>query len=183
MNKEKSTLVFNRVNGCYLNATNVPLAYHNVDNGHYILIEDVMDLELDTVVGGLLVKPDGSYTKNYNIMPIADIKPRIFEKHLNVYTIKEITEQYPLIEQINILARAIQTLSKESEVKLPELDTFVSFVDSVKTKNRKVKQRYIDDPECDYITEAEQAAILKEHDAGIDVADLPEEPIDGLQFT
>lgn len=181
--KLPATLTFNKINGEFLSASTVPANGFNTENSPYIYVEDRMCVDTETVLGGLLVDPEKGYSKNYVIVPIASIRPKVFESHLNAFTIMEISNKYPLTEQINLIARAVQKLAMSASVEVEELNTFVDFVNGVKAKNSLVKDEYKNNLELDYITEEEQDHVNRRADEGVPPEEYLEESNPALKLT
>ena len=153
----KVTLIFNRLNGVFLSATNLPLDLCDQDDIHCIYVEDMMDLYDEEVVGGLVIAEDGSYTKDYEIIHRDLMKTKIYESQLDTTVATKITVRYPLVEQVNILGRALKKLAEVSNVELTELEELLDYIKLVKDTNKVYKEIYANSPDIEYISNEEKA--------------------------
>lgn len=165
-----STILFNAVNGKFLNVIDIPLEIYKRHQGSIsdlvIAIEREFDFVTDTVVGDLIIDNDGNYTENFEVVRLDETKPIRTEESLNMTVEYKITTKYPIIEQVNILSRAVQKLATEAKVDLPELKEMVSFIELCLETNENQKEFFRTSDDYIYISNEQQRAEASERMEG-----------------
>jgi hypothetical protein len=147
--KQKAILIFNKVNGIFLNAIN----WHDpstLGGGEHVVFVEVEDFDLqhETVKG---VYPD------YDIVDRRDQPQVVYEKRLDNMMAAKITSKYPVVQQVNVLGRAIGILAKKAgltEDDLSELTEMLSYIELCKDVNKASKEFHRDSPDYIYISDA-----------------------------
>lgn len=168
--RSECVLAFNKVNGEFLFALGNTKIEDLTNPGHFVFVMELFNLTEDTVVGNY---PD------YEIIPTSELPTVIYESEIDSMMATKITTRYPIAEQVNILGRAIQTLAKEHNIVLDELEELLDFVQLARDTNREHKESYANDPNHQYISNAELAAQeLKRYEGGLHEA-LGPRPVAG----
>lgn len=153
---QTSTLIFNKINGEFLAVVGIPKDQVNQDDPYCIYIEvDNFNVTTETVEGKLNINEDGTYTEDYKIVKFEDQQEVVTEKHLDNHVAYKITERYPVVEQVNILARAIKILAKNNNIDLEELDEYLDYVNLVKQTNKLHKEFYANAEGIKYVSNEE----------------------------
>lgn len=155
VNVQKVTLVFNKLNGAFLNANNVPFKLADQSDPYCIYIEDKMDLAHQVLEGNLIIKPDGSWEKNYKIIDQSEAKEVIYEDQLKNLVANKITTKYKIVDQINLLSEAVMRIAEKTGVDLPELKECLDFIALVKETNEAHKEFYSESEDVVYISSEE----------------------------
>lgn len=157
--REPVTMIFNALNGVFLSATSVPYDLIDTEDPLCIYVVDEMNLIEDKVVGGLNVThhEDGTRTwvPEYQIVPVDDGIIEIYESQMDMFVQKAITDRYTVVDQVNLLARAIKQLAAKSGLVIDELEEYLDFVEEVKETNRKHVEHYKTQEGYKYVTKAE----------------------------
>lgn len=136
-------LFFNKANGVLMHHGSQQPLDQMTGLEYYEIVEVQMDLEQQTVVG---VYPD------YEIKLISDVPEPFYESQADLTMAAKITKKYPVVEQVNILARAILQLAEHHGEALPELQEMLSYIQLCKDTNRSTKEFYRDSPDFVYIS-------------------------------
>jgi hypothetical protein len=115
----------------------------------FTYVEDYMDFNNDVVVGNY---------PNYKIVAIADLPTKVYEAALNNSARFKITKAYPVIQQVNIIGRAIMALSEKAGVEQPELVELMAYIDEVRKANQARKEFFTQSPDYEYISDDDLAA-------------------------
>lgn len=146
--KQKVILGFNRVNGIWL----IAIPYVNPETlggADYIrYVEDEMDLTVDIVKGEY---PD------YTISNRNEGPQTVTETQVDNTMATKITAKYPVVQQVNILGRAIAKLAEKAGVidELEELQEMLSYISLCKDVSKESKEFYRDSPDYIFISDAE----------------------------
>lgn len=156
--KQRVTLVFNRLNGAYVATSTQPLELHDLNDPLCIYVSDEMDMAVDEVVGDLTIHEDGTWTANYKIQPEESGELlTIYEEMLDAIVAEKITKRYTVVEQINIIAKAVKQLTDAAGVENEELEEYLDYVNLVKETNKLHKQFYQQSEDYTYVSNAEVA--------------------------
>lgn len=157
-----ATALFNKINGMHVTVVGIPLDQCQYDKALYEARSVLINFADDVVIGGLTVNKDGTYTDSFEVIKQKDQKEQVFELMLNLQAEQKITKEYPLVNQINILIKAVQRLGDEAGLqKTPEfeeLSEMVSYIDLCISTNQSKKEFYRDNPDVEYITDEQVAA-------------------------
>lgn len=152
----KAVLIFNKLNGVFLSATTIGIELCDVNSNLCIYLEDMIDLQNDVVEGGLKIAEDGTWSKDYKILAEHETKQTVYESELDTQVAYKITKRYPVIEQVNILARAINKLAKEHGVEMEEMDELLDYIRLVKDTSKVHKKFYQESEHYDYISNRDE---------------------------
>lgn len=152
VNIVKAVLIFNRLNGMYLGAASLDISLCDIDHPHCIYVEDEMDIVNDVVEGGLKIHGDGSWTKDYEVLRPHERKVVIYESELDNQMAYKITKRFTVVEQVNILSRAILKLAAEHGIELDELNEMLDYITLVKETSKNQKEFYANHPDYEYST-------------------------------
>lgn len=142
------SLFFNKLNGMFLHASTL-VDINEINNQEYVtVIEADFDLMNDIVVGNY---PD------YTIQDRSEAKQTFYEGQADAAMSTKITKQYPVVEQVNILGRAIVALAAKAGVELDELTEMLEYIKLCKSINASTKEFYSGSPDFIYISNAELA--------------------------
>lgn len=157
-----STALFNKINGMFCNVVGLSLEQSQHNEELYVGREVEYDFSSDIIVGGLTVNKDGTYTDNFKVIPRDEEGHKVFEAQLNVQAEQKITKEYPLVDQINMLVKAVTLLAKEHQLEeKPEfkaLAEMVSYIDQVLETNKAKKEFYSNNPDVEYYSDERVAA-------------------------
>lgn len=161
-----STALFNKLNGVFYGIAYLPIEQSAHDPALYEARSVMFNSMEDFIDGQLIVNKDGSYTDAFEVVKLADRKEQIYERQLNMMAEQKITKRYPLIDQVNLLVKAIQRLAQEHDFNdLPEfqaLSEMTSYIGQVLETNAAKKEFYRENPDVDYYSdervEAEESA-------------------------
>lgn len=152
VNIVKAVLIFNRLNGVYLGAASLDISLCDIDHPHCIYVEDEMDIVNDVVEGGLKIHGDGSWTKDYKVLRPHERSAAVYESELDEQMAYKITKRYTVVEQVNILSRAILKLADKHDIELDELNEMLDYISLVKETNKNQKEFYANHPDYEYFT-------------------------------
>lgn len=142
------SLFFNKLNGMFLHASS-PVDINNIANQEYVtIVDDQFDFINDIVVGNY---PD------YKIQHRDEATPVFYEAQADTAMSTKITKEYPVVEQVNILGRAISKLAEVHGIELPELQEMLSHISLCRDINASTKEFYRDSPDFIYISNEELA--------------------------
>lgn len=152
-----AVLLFNKLNGLFITANSIgPEDHDKIDTTHYVYRAVKFDFVNDTVEGNLTLNPDGTFTDNFKVVDKSEQTPVIYELQLNAAAEYKITKKYPVIEQINVLSRALGLLAEKAGVELPELDEMKDYIKLCLDTNAAQKEFYSENPDVTYITDEER---------------------------
>lgn len=156
----KAVLIFNKLNGMYLGAASLDISLCDLDHPHCIYVEDEMDIVNDVVEGGLKIHGDGSWSKDYKVLRPHERSVAIYESELDNQMAYKITKRFTVVEQVNIISRAILKLAAKNDVELDELTEMLDYISLVKETSKNQKEFYANHPDYEYYTN-EQAADIE----------------------
>lgn len=136
-------LLFNRNTGNLINALAMTVEQVGTLPEHIVLFTEHYSLNTHEPVGGIIVRPDGSVTKNYELKEKA-LKPmEVNERDFDDLTACNITDRYCITKQINILAESIFKIAETTGTELPELTEMVEFIREMKDEGKRYKEQYL----------------------------------------
>ncbi len=157
-----STALFNKINGMFCHVVGLGLEQSQYDKELYVGREVEYDFSTDIIVGGLIVNKDGTYTDDFKVIHRDDEGHKVFETQLNMQAEQKITKVYPLVDQINMLVKAVTLLAKEHKLEnKPEfkaLAEMVSYIDQVIETNQAKKEFFSNNPDVEYYSDERVAA-------------------------
>lgn len=164
-----ATALFNKQNGVYVTTVGIPYDDSQYDQNLYVGRSVLFNFADDVLLGKLIKNEDGTFSDAFEVIKRSEQKEQIFEKQLNIMAESKITKKYPLVDQINLLVKAVQRLGQEHELSdLPEftaLGEMTSYIDQCIATNQAKKEFYSASPDVDYITdeqiEAETSARME----------------------
>lgn len=147
-NRVKCQLFFNKVNGKFLHAaTFVPL--DQIGGQEYVnIVEADFDMINDKVVG---LYPD------FKVQDRSEGPEEYYEAYADTAMATKITKRYPVVEQVNVLGRALMILAKHHGEELEELQEMLEYIKLCKDTNRTTKEFYRDSPDYIYVSNDEAA--------------------------
>lgn len=152
-----ATALFNKQNGVFITPVGIPFEESQYDKALYEGRSILFNFAEDVLIGGLIKNDDGTWSDAYTVIKRSEQKEQIFEKMLNLQAEEKITKIYPLVNQINLLVKAIQRLGTEHDLlEHPEftaLSEMVSYIDQCIATNKAKKEFYSESPDVDYITD------------------------------
>lgn len=144
------SLFFNKLNGMFLHASSL-VNLDEVNNQEYTTIINAdFDLMNDVVIGEY---------PNHVIMDRSEVKPTYYEAQADTAMATKITKQYPVVEQVNILGRAIVALAEKGGIDLPELTEMLEYIKLCRGINANTKEFHRDSPDFIYVSNEELAEI------------------------
>lgn len=159
-----ATALFNKLNGAHVTEVSIPLDQLPFDKDLYVGRSILFNFAEDVLVGKLIVKGDGVYDDAFTIMKRSEQKEQVYEKTLNMMAEQKITKAYPLVDQVNLLVKAIQRLGKEHDLlehqEFVDLSEMVSYIDQCIATNKAKKEFYSESPDVEYISDEEADARL-----------------------
>lgn len=160
--KIHALLQFNKVSGAFVTAMSyVDPATLNNDFFDYIEVTE-FDLEYDVVVGT---------RDSYTIVDRRTLPEQVYESAIDAIARDKITKEYPVVQQVNIIGRAIIALSDALGVPQDELTEMLAYINEVKRVNSLAKSFYQESPAYEFITlEEEEAAETDRLEGGINEA-------------
>lgn len=147
-NRIPAVLQFNTITGAFITATTGDIKTLG-GKEHFTYIEAEWDFTHDAVIGKY---------PNYQVVDSRTLPTVVYESSLDMIARDKITKEYPVIQQVNILGRAIMKLSVELKIDQEELLEMFSYIDQVKQTNAITKEEYKESPAYDYISLEQQAA-------------------------
>lgn len=139
---------FNKASGAYVNVFQlVPLEVLN--NEHYVYVEVEIDIATQRI--------EGVYT-NFKIVDIATSATKIYESQVNNACKEKIYKRFQPEVQLDILRVVLATVCEKLEITDEAFDDMNDYIDGVKRANKVLKQAYIDNPDFQFITIAEEQA-------------------------
>lgn len=155
--KMTATALFNKLTGVYFSVSSLPIenSQHNADLFEARSV--LFDFTKDTIKGGLIVNPDGTYIDAFEVIDEATETNKITERNLNMQAEQKITKKYPLVTQLNLLTKAVNLLgSKHDLLAEPEfeaLNEMVSYINQCIQTNQSKKEFYATHPDVDYYSD------------------------------
>ncbi|MNB83831.1 hypothetical protein D3C75_306730 [compost metagenome] len=171
----RALLMFNKANGEFISAIswNDPSTL----SGHeYItFVEDQYDMMNDVVKG---TYPD------YKVVNKNEGPQPYYESQADAVMSAKITKMYPVVEQVNVLGRAILLLEEKTGCKLDELTEMLEYIKLCKEVNATTKEFYRESPDFIYISNDELAAQENaRYEGGLHEAFGPKEITGGRVFS
>lgn len=152
-----AVLMFNKLNGMYISAINLaPEEYCNIDTTMYTYRIAKFDFINDVVEGQLTLQEDGTFSDDFKVIDKSEQKQVVNELQLNTAAEYKITKRYPVIEQVNVLSRAISKLAEQLGVELTELDEMNDYIKLCLDVNAAQKEFYRESPDVIYVTDEER---------------------------
>jgi len=152
-----AVLLFNKLNGLYITANSIgPEDHDKIDTTHFVYRAVKFDFVNDTVEGNLILNADGTFTDNFKVVDKSEQATVVYEQQLNAAAEYKITKKYPVIEQVNVLSRALQLLAEKAKVDLPELEEMTDYIKLCLDTNKSQKEFYSGNPDVTYITDEER---------------------------
>ena len=145
----RALLMFNKANGEFIAALswNDPATLSGHEYVTYV--EDQYDMTNDVVKG---TYPD------YKVVDKREGPQPYYETQADAAMSAKITKLYPVVEQVNVLGRAISVLAEKIGCKLDELTEMLEYIKLCKEVNASTKEFYIESPDFIYISNEELAA-------------------------
>ncbi|MCY1434633.1 hypothetical protein D9M71_506990 [compost metagenome] len=147
----RALLMFNKANGKFIAAIgwNDPTTLGGHD--HILFIEEQYDFINDKVVGDY---PD------YKVMDQSAGPQTFYESQADAAMSAKITKRYPVVEQVNVLARAVAVIADKLGVsaEISELTEMVEYIKLCKDVNASTKEFYSESPDFVYISNEQLAA-------------------------
>lgn len=164
--KQRVLLVFNKHSGAYIAA--ISYADPSTLGGHDVseFVEDLMDIHEDEVLSASNPGRTPPTIDDYKIVKRSEAPMIVTEQILNNRVANKVTQVYPVVEQINVLARAIKILAEKANVELEELDEMLDYIDLVKQTNAAQRETYMNHESIIYKSNAELAAEQAQRLAG-----------------
>ncbi|AEH03578.1 hypothetical protein AVT69_gp153 [Pseudomonas phage PhiPA3] len=153
-----STLLFNKITGMFIVAVSIPFEEYENQADFYIAIGADFNHVNDTVVGGLIIKEDGTYVEDFKVMSRDEAPRMVYESQLNAQAEYKITKKYSIVDQINVLSRAIQAIAKKAGVDVSELTEMQDYIDLCLQTNATQKAFYRDNPDIVYVSDEQKEA-------------------------
>lgn len=147
-NKIPAIIQFNSITGAYITTLTGDIATLGAKD-LFTYVEVEWDFTNDIVIGNY---PD------FHVVDSRLLPTKIYESALDSVARDKITKEYPVIQQVNILGRAILKVSEALGIDQEELTELFSYVDQVKQTNSVTKAAYQDSPDYDYISLEQEAA-------------------------
>jgi len=158
---QPAILQFNRTSGAFivaLHAEGIDISTLGAQD-LFVYVEDEWDFSSSEVVGNY---PD------YKVVNKDELPAKVYERNLDALARDKITKRYPVIQQVNVLGRAIMALSKEMGVEQDELEELLDYILEVKKGNQARKEFYAASPDYEYIsTEQEDNQQSARLDGGV----------------
>lgn len=149
--RTRALLMFNKANGEFISAIswNDP---ETLGGKEYILFVEAQFDMLNDVVKGTY--PD------YVIMNKDEGPQPYYESQADTAMSTKITKKYPVVEQVNVLARAVGILAEKLGMTedLSELAEMIEYIKLCKDVNATTKEFYRESPDFIYISNEELAA-------------------------
>lgn len=145
--KVKALAQFNKITGALVSV----ISFTNVEglnNDYFDYREIVFDFDKDTIVGS---------RDDFKVVAIADMPEIVEEETLDLAAQQAITKRYPVIQQVNVLARAIMKLSEVAGVEQEELEEMVDFINEIKRANNARKDFFRESPDFIFKSNEEKA--------------------------
>lgn len=142
----KAVLAFNRTNGEFVFALTNVEPEELSGQEHMVYVSAVFDPTTQVVQGTLA---------DYKIVDKASLPQPIYEFQIDQMMATKITKIYPIAEQVNVLGRALQTLAKEHNIVLEELEEMLDYISLARDTNREQKEAYRNDPAYEFISNAD----------------------------
>lgn len=178
-----ATALFNKQNGVFVTTVGIPFEDSQYDKTLYEGRSILFNFAEDVLIGKLLLNKDGTFSDAFQVIKQSEQKEQMFEYVLNRQAEQKITKRYPLVDQINLLVKAVQRLGQEHDLAdLPEftaLGEMISYIDQCIAVNQAKKEFYSESPDVDYFSDEKLDADLAERmEGGIHEA-LGARPITG----
>ena len=142
------SLFFNKLNGMFLHASS-RVNIEEISNQEYITVVDAdFDLSNDIVLGKF---PD------FEVVDRAAGPQYFYEAQADSAMSTKITKRYPVVEQVNVLGRAIAAMAAVTGTDLSELTEMLEHIKLCKDINSNTKEFYRESPDFIYVSNEELA--------------------------
>lgn len=139
---------FNKASGAYVNVFQlVPLEVLNTE--HYVYAEVEIDIATQRI--------EGVYG-DFKVVDIATSATKIYESQVNNACKEKIYKRFQPEVQLDILRGVLAAVCEKLEIVDETFDDMNDYIDGVKRANKVLKQSYIDNPDFQFITIAEEQA-------------------------
>ena len=155
--KIDSTALFNKLNGIYFGISSIPITDKHHDENLFLARSVQFDFSRDIIVGNIIVNADGTYTDNFKVIDKDDQKQQVYERNLNRQAEQKITKEYPLVDQLNLLVKAVTLLGGKHDLLETEeftaLTEMVSYINQCIQTNQAKKEFYSTSPDVEYFSD------------------------------
>lgn len=153
--KIRALAQFNKISGALVSIMQY-VDPERLSHEYFLYKEIEFDFENDILVG--------TYS-DFKIIPKDQAPIVITEPSLDAMARDKITKRYPVIQQVNILGRAIMKLSEHLGIEQDEMEEMLDYIAEVKHANKLRKEYYQENPNYEYKSQAdldaEEAARLE----------------------
>lgn len=138
-------VIFDRLNGNYIKSVFLPDPNLEDDHPAYLYFVENYCINTQTISGNVIFDKDGNPVKNYEIVDKPQKPMQVNEDDFDELTAFNITKEYKLCKQINILAAAILKLAedKKDSKEIKELKEMVDTIESYRVKGEEYKKDFI----------------------------------------
>ena len=138
--KTRALVQFNKISGAFVSVMSwVDPATLNQD--YYEYRETEIDFANEYIKGDL---------SNWEVAR-NDSRPEVItEELLDLSAQQRITKEYPVVKQVNIIARAVQQICAKLDIQVEELEEMIDYISEVKRTNQVRKEFYRDNPDFEY---------------------------------
>lgn len=138
-------VIFDRLKGNYIKSVILPDSNLEDDHPTYVYFVENMCINTQTISGNVTFDKDGNPIKNYEIVDKSQKPMQVNEDDFDELTAFNITKEYKLCKQINILAAAILKLAegKKDSKELKALKEMVDTIESYRVKGEEYKKDFI----------------------------------------
>lgn len=161
-------LIFDRLTGKYIKSVFTPVPDLRLDHPSYAVFFETYCINTHEVVGGIKFNENGEPIKDYEIVEKEVPPMEISEKDFDELIAFNITKEYKLSKQLNLIAEAVIKIAEESKVKCKEIDDLqemVDFIKDYKLEGEKYRDTFLKTRNAKLIN----VTILDKHNKGDDL--------------
>ena len=157
----KALLQFNKVNGA-LTMVLTALDPSTLNQEYYTYVETEFDFENDKVVSKVDNTKPGT-VNDWVVMAKADLPQEVYEEQLDSLARDKITKLYPVIQQVNLVGKAVVALDENIVAVGQRLDKIIELLGESKEHPPLLLQSVVGDlvEMQSYIAEVKQANALR----------------------
>lgn len=140
--KQRALAQFNKITGAFITVMTW-IEPETLNHEFYEYREVEIDFEKEYIKGNL---------RDFTVARNDERPPVISEQTLDLSAQERITKEYPVVEQVNIIAKAVQALNRHLGVENEELEEMIDYISEVLRNNKVRKEFYRDNPDYEYVS-------------------------------
>lgn len=139
-------LIFDRGTGKYIKSVFMPVEGITEDHPLYVVFFENYCIQTHTVEGNVIFDDQDRPIKNYKIVELPAKPMQVSEKDFEELTAFNITKEYKLCKQINLIAAAVLSIAESNKVEdkaIKDLRKMVRFIEEYKQEGDRYRKSFI----------------------------------------